>query len=218
MTLARLSRRQLALSSLALGAGALLSGCGALGAIDAATAPLDTFDLRVDGALAPQAARQLARAVIVEVPEVAGALDTDRILIRPNPLQAEFLPGIRWAEAPGPLWQGLIVRNLEDSGGLRFVGRRPVGPGGDFALIGTLTDFQAELGEGDAIGVHIRFSARLVRESDAAIVAARVFEARQTVSSSDPLLLVQGFNATAETVIPAISRWVLATLGVRATG
>ncbi|MGY6535100.1 MAG: ABC-type transport auxiliary lipoprotein family protein [Pararhodobacter sp.] len=219
MTSAPLPRRGFILSALAMGAGVtVLPGCAAVTAVGAATAPLDTFDLRVEAARAPRAARALARAVIIEQPEVAGALDTDRIMVRPNPLQAEFLPGARWAEAPGPLLQGLIVRNLEDSGGLRFVGRRPVGPGGDFALIGTLTDFQAELGEDDAISVHIRYSARLVRESDAAIIAARVFDTRVPVGSSAALPLVEGFNSAAETVIPEISRWVLTTLGARLTG
>ena len=218
---ATLPRRGFLLSSLALGAAGTLPGCAAIGALGDAAAPLDTYDLRVDPGLVARAARPLARSVIIEEPEVAGALDTDRIMIRPSPRAAQYLPGIRWAEAPGPLWQGLIVRALEDSAGVRFAGRRPVGPGGDFALIGVLSDFQAELGgpdgEGEGVTVHIRYSARLVRESDAAIIAARVFETRTPAPATDALPLVEAFNTAAEALIPAVSRWVLTTLGARLT-
>lgn len=212
-----LTRRALLLSALALGPVSTLSGCAAITAIGDVATPLEAYDLNVDSALAPRAGRPLARALIVEVPEVAGALDTDRILVRPNPLQAQYLPGARWTDPPAPLFQGLIVRNLEDSGGLRFVGRRPVGAGGDFALIGTLSDFQAELAEDDAVTIRIRYSARLVRESDASIIASRVFETRAPAESNTVLPTVAAFNNAAEAVIPEISRWVLSTLGARLT-
>ena len=212
-----LTRRAFLISTVALGAASSLSGCAAISAIGDVATPLDAYELRVDSALAPRAARPLARALIIEVPEVAGALDTDRILARPNPLQAQYLPGARWIDPPATLVQGLIVRNLEDSGGLRFVGRRPVGAGGDFALIGTLSNFEAELAEDGSVTTHIRYSARLVREDDAAIIAARVFEARVPSENDAVLSTVKAFNDAAETVIPEVSRWVLSRLGARLT-
>jgi len=210
---ATLPRRALLLSALATG----LTGCAAVSAIGDATTPLDAYDLRVDGAAGPRAAGgPLARALIVELPEVAGALDTDRILIRPNPLQAQYLPGARWVDPAAEMVQSLLVRNLEDSGALRYVGRRPVGASGDFALISSLTDFQAELDPGsNTARVHIRLSARLVRETDAAIIASRIFETTTQAAATTPLPLVEAFNAAATIVIPQASRWALTTIGAR---
>lgn len=213
---APLPRRAFVVAGLATLAAPTLSGCGAISAIGEATTPLAVYDLRLDPALGPRAAgRPLARALVVELPEVAGVLDNDRILIRPTPLEAQYLPGARWSDPVAPLVQGLIVRNLEDSGGLRFVGRRPVGAGGDFALIGTLSDFQAEIAPDGSARVRIRLNARLVRERDAVIIAARVFETSVAADTSAALPLVEAFNSAAGEVIPELGRWVLTTLGAR---
>ena len=64
----------------------LLPGCGAVSALNSASTPLDAFDLRAPDL--PQAGRMVNRSLSIEPPSTAGALDTDRILIRPNPVQA----------------------------------------------------------------------------------------------------------------------------------
>lgn len=213
---ASLPRRAFVLSALTLGLAPALSGCGAISALGDATTPLDAYDLRIDPALGPRAAAgPLARVLVVELPEVGGALDTDRILIRPNPLQAQYLPGARWTDPAPQMIQSLLVRTFEDSGALRHVGRRPIGPGGDFALIGTLTDMQAELVDGGGALVRIRLNARLVREADATVIATRVFEGTAPAAGVTALPLVEAFNSAANTVVPAAARWALGTLGAR---
>jgi cholesterol transport system auxiliary component len=193
-----------------------LGGCSAISALGDATTPLDAYDLALDPALGPRASGgALARSLVVELPEVAGALDTDRILIRPNPLQAQYLPEARWTDPAPQLVQRLLVRNIEDSGALRYVGTRPLGAAGDFALISRLTDFQAEVGVVDIVTIRLRLSARLVRETDASVIASRVFEATAVAPSTDPLTLVQAFNIAAAILIPQTSRWALSTIGAR---
>jgi cholesterol transport system auxiliary component len=126
------------LAALALSA---LTGCGGL--LGGATTPLEAFDLR-----APQvarAARTTGRSLVVEIPGAGGALNTDRIMIRPNPLQAQYLPGVRWTEDAPVLVQTVLLRAFEDTGALRYVGRRPLGGLGDMALVSELTDLQAEV-------------------------------------------------------------------------
>lgn len=209
---ASLPRRTLLLSALALPLG----GCAAVSAIGGAATPLDAFDLRLPPGTGPRAAGgPLARALIVELPEVTGALDTDRILIRPTPLQAQYLPAARWAEPAADMMQTLLVRTLEDSGALRYVGRQPLGASGDFALVASLTDFQAELGAGGAVLVRIRLSARLVREEDISVLASRVFEAVQPAPSTEAQPLVEAFNAAAARLVPEVSVWALRAIGAR---
>lgn len=210
--IAPLPRRALVLSLLTLP----LAGCAAVSAIGDAATPLDAFDLRLPPGTGPRAAGgPLGRALIVEVPEVAGALDTDRILIRPTPLQAQYLPGVRWSDSVALMMQTLLLRNIEDSGAVRYVGRRPLGAGGDFALMGNLTDFQAEMDVADNVLVRIRLNARLVREDDAIVVASRVFEAVQPAASPDAQPLVEAFNAAAARLVPEASVWALRAIGAR---
>ncbi len=195
----------------------LLSGCGALGALGEATTPLDTYELRapVDG---PSATGQ-PRAIdlVVEVPEASGALDTDRIMIRPNPFQAQYLPRARWADSAPEMMQTLMLRSVENTNAVRYVGRRPLAGSGDYALISEITDFQAERRDGeDAAEIRLRMTARLVREDDASIVATRVFTATAEVESLDTLPVVESFDSAANPLLREVAAWVMQTLGIPA--
>ncbi len=191
----------------------LLSGCGAL--LGGATTPLDAFDLR-----APQvdsAARATDRSLVVEIPDAGGALDTDRIMIRPNPLQAQYLPGARWTDEAPQMLQTVLLRALEDTNALRYVGRRPLGGLGDIALVSELTDLQAEVGPEETVVARMRITARLVRESDAEVLSSRSFQARVPIASTETMDVVQGLNTAADVVIGEMVTWVLRQIGARPT-
>lgn len=198
-----------------LAATALLSGCAAISALSGAATPLESYDLQApaDGSVARSS---LARQLVVEMPSAPGGLMTDRIMIRPRPLQAQYLTDGQWAaEAPAML-QTLMVRTLEDSNGFRYVGRRPLGSFGDYVLISELTDLQAEASpEGEGANIRVRLTARLVRESDASVLSARTFNVTYPVASRDTIVLVEGFNAATQIMLKDLSGWVLATLGLR---
>ncbi len=202
-----------------LGLALLLPGCAALSALGDASEPLQVYELRAPDGIAG-ARRTVQRDVIVELPTTSGALATDRIMIRPTPLQAQYLPGVRWSEATPEMVQTLMLRSLDASGGLRYVGRRPLAARGDFAIVTELTDFQAdartdpETGQ-DGATVRLRFLSRLVREENAAIVASRSFDAVVPVASLDTGALIAGFDAAAAGVMPDFADWVLAAVGGR---
>ena len=69
------------------------SGCAAVSSLSGASQPLDAY------ALTPLARPRWSRGsrhVVVETPSASGAIATDRILIKPDRLQAAYLPGARW--------------------------------------------------------------------------------------------------------------------------
>ncbi len=199
--------RRHALMSLAALAG--LAGCGALGGGPA----LDAYELRAPAA-APVAGRSLARDVVVEVPEAGAALDTDRIMIRPNPLQAQYLPGARWTGSAAGMVQTLMLRTLQDANAFRYVGRRPLGPGADYAVVSELTDFQVELREGRSTPlIRMRLIVRLVREADATVMASRSFQTTAEAPSLETLAIVTAFNAATDALMDDLARWLLARLG-----
>lgn len=202
------------LTFLALVATAFLSGCSALSALSSAATPLDAYDLSAPPN--PVAARNTsARQFVVELPTAPGALNTDRILIRPHPLQAAYLPDGKWAEEVPVMLQTLLVRSFEDTNAFRYVGRRPLGTSGDYALVTDLTDFQAEAApDGKTATIRLRLTARMVREDDAAVVSSRSFTSSAVVASTQTLSLVEGFNQANQTLLSDVTSWALGTLNI----
>jgi cholesterol transport system auxiliary component len=160
-----------------------------------------------------------SRQLVVELPTAPGALSNDRILIRPRPLQAAYLPDAKWAEEVPVMLQTLLVRSLEDTNAFRYVGRRPLGASGDYALISELTDFQAEAApDGKTATIRLRLTARLVREDDATVLSSRTFNTSTPVVSTDTEDLVEGFNLANQQLLSETASWILATLNIAAKG
>jgi cholesterol transport system auxiliary component len=191
----------------------LLSGCGALSALSDATEPLDVYEVQPPAGIEP-ARRSLARDVIVELPTTSGALETDRIMIRPTRLGAAYLPDARWAEPAPVMVQTVLVRTLDATGAFQYVGRRPLGASGDFAIVTELLSFEAEaLPDRDEARVEIRLISRIVRESGVSVVSTRTFTATETALSLDDDAIVGAFDRAMAAVAGDFSAWVLSTLG-----
>ena len=195
---------------------AVLSGCAAISAVGSATEPLDAYEIRSAGDLPRASGGPVARDLIVEVPTTNGALNTERILIRPTPLEVQYLPGARWSETLPLMVQTVFVRSLQDTGGVRFVGRRPIGLGGDFALLTEVTDFHATVApDGATVTTRIRIVASMVRESDAQVVASRVFQVDSVAASSETIDVVQALDQSMARLMPDFVRWALGAIGAR---
>lgn len=191
----------------------VLAACGTISAISGVTTPLDVFELRVPGDLPVARGRPLQRDVVIELPASGGALSTDRIMVRPTPLQAQYLADVRWSEPAPVMVQTLLLRTLDATQGLRYVGRRPLGASGDFAIVSELVDFQAVLSpDTDAATVEIRLIARIVRESDVRIIASRTFAASVPAVSSETTVLVEGFDTAVAQVLTEFAPWALAAI------
>jgi len=191
-----------------------LASCAAVSALSSATTPLDVLDLQPPADLPVSQRRPLARDVIIEEPTTGGALATDRIMIRPGPLQAQYLPGLRWSEDAPIMLQTLMLRSLDTTQAFQYVGRRPLGAGGDFAIVTELVDFHAELApDGDSGRVVVRMISRIVREQGLAIVATRTFAATGPVASLDDADIAAAFDAATGQVMSEFTRWTLSSLG-----
>ncbi|MCI5112537.1 MAG: ABC-type transport auxiliary lipoprotein family protein [Marivita sp.] len=199
--------------TLAVMAMALLSGCAAISAVSDAATPLDVFELRAPDSIAATSARPRAIDVIVEIPTTSGALATDRIMIRPNALQAQYLPEVRWSEPTPVMVQTLMLRSIEAMGAVRYVGRKPLGVSGDFALVTEVIDFQADVVPGtDTANVQITLLVRVVRERDASIVASRRFTASALSPTTETLAVIDAFSAASDQVFADFAAWVGSTL------
>ena len=197
------------LAATLLGLTFMLPGCTALSALGSASQPLDIYELRTPPAQTV-AARRRGIELVVEEPIASGALATERIMIRPSPLQAQYLPDVRWSDTAPVMLQTLVVRSLAETGALGSVGRRPIGAVADFAVLGELTDFQAETdAEGDGASVRIRLDLRIVRERDARVVATRSFQTVEPVSATDSDSIVAGFDRASAALLTELVPWIL---------
>jgi cholesterol transport system auxiliary component len=195
---------------LALGLGlGLLSGCSAISAVSGATEPLDAYTL---SPVRPAAVRSQGQHVVVVPAAASGALATDRILVKPNRLQAEYLPRGRWVDPAPVLVQALLVASLQNSGAFRLVGRDDAGLIPDFSVLSDLQDFQAEapVAEGQGWTVRVGLTVTLVDEIDRRLVASRRFEEVATAPSDQTLTLVNAFDAAMGQAQHKVVAWVIA--------
>ena len=207
MTLIRMALAVLAILGLA--------GCSALSSLTDATTPLEAFELRAP-ADPIRVGGSVRRDLVIETPTAGGALDTDRIMIRPGPFQAQYLPGARWTDTAPVMLQNLMLRAFEDTNALRYVGRRPLGGTGDYVLISDLTDFQAELDPtGQGVTTRLRMTVRLVRESDASVIGSRTIQTTAQAASTDTLAIVQGFDQATGMALQDLTAWTLRLIGLR---
>lgn len=193
-------------------------GCAALSSLNDAGTPLDAYDLRAPADL-PTVQGSLRRDLVIETPTTGGALDTDRIMIRPGPLQAQYLPGSRWTDTAPVMLQSLMLRAFEDTNALRYVGRRPLSGSPDYVLVSELTDFQAVVGAGgDSVTTQVRLVVRLVRDSDGSIVGSRTIQQTAVAASTETLAVVESFNLATAAALRELTGWALRRMGARVSG
>jgi cholesterol transport system auxiliary component len=189
-----------------------LASCSAISSLSDASTPLEAYELTAPGMTAR--AQRTARDLVVEVPSSNGGLATDRIMVRPHPLQAQYLPGARWTEETPQLVQTLLIRSIENTSALRYVGRTRLAGAADYALALNLTDFQAETDNGGAV-IRTRATARLIADPDGRVIATRTFTASANVENLETLALVEGFNAATQEMLSEMTTWTLRSIGLR---
>ncbi len=190
----------------------LLSGCGALSSLSDASKEMDAYTLSPARGLGQTASG--SRHLVVELPTSTGALGTDRILIKPVPFQAQYLPDGRWSEPAPILVQNLLVASFQNIGGFRLVGRTGAGLMPDYTLMTELQEFQAEPTGAEATGAEatgfvlkVSLLVTLIRESDRSIVASRRIAATSTVASDKTVDLVAGLDRALQTVLAEVVLW-----------
>lgn len=182
----------------------VLSACSA---VSQASAPLDTYTLQP---LPVTQARMGSRHLVVEKPTVSGALATDRILIKPNALQAQYLPKGRWVDPVPELVQTLLVTSLQNSGGFRLVGRDDAGLTPDYVALVEVTDFQAEAPQAGntQTPVHVGLTLSLLNAHDNRLMATHRFEVTEMAASPQTLTLVAAFDLATRQVLAQTVSWV----------
>lgn len=158
------------------------------------------------GAAQPRVERQL----VVDAPITERALDTDRIALKPTALEIEYYAASRWADRAPALVQAVLVEAFENANALAAVGRPSLGLVPDFVLRSELRDFEAVYAKlGTAPEVRVRWTAKLIRQGDLKVVAARSFEGRAAARQDGVPYAVEAFDRALAQVVTEAVPWSL---------
>lgn len=189
-----------------------LPGCAALKALEGEP-DRDVFELRPPLDRPQSCGRGRIAELVVEPPKARGTLDTDRIMIRPNPLQTQYLPDARWGDTVPTTLQTLLVRGFGVYDAFTHVGRAPLGTAGDFALISEVQDFNAEVSGRGAV-IRLTVDAQMVREMDATVVARGHFATTAQAPTTKTADLIPAFDAAGQELVAQMTGWGLRAVGV----
>ncbi|MBE5315425.1 MAG: membrane integrity-associated transporter subunit PqiC [Xanthomonadales bacterium] len=184
------------------GAVLVISALGACALPQAREGEARVFALSVD--MESNVGASANRQLLIDAPAAAGLLDSERIVVRAAADELGLLRGARWSAPLPQLWQGLMIRAIEDDGRLRAGRERDV-LAGDERVIGELRAFEYAR---DAQQVRIHFHAKRV-DRQQRIVAERSFEASANTRGGDAADVVAAFNAASAAVVSEMIEWLV---------
>lgn len=191
-----------------------LPGCAAIKALEGEP-DRDVFELRPPSDRPMACGRGRLAELVIEPPKTRGTLDSDRIMIRPNALQTQYLPDARWGDTVPTTLQTLLVRGFGRYDAFTHVGRAPLGTAGDYALISEITDFNAEV-TGKGATIKLSVTAQMVREMDASVVSRGQFGATAEAATTRTADLIPAFDAAGQELVTQMTDWGLRAVGVNA--
>jgi cholesterol transport system auxiliary component len=193
--------RRVAMVLLGFGLSQGLSGCSVLGG--GGSQPLATFDLAAPESV--KSTRTVAAQVLIPEPVALKALDTERILVRPGPIEITYYPGAQWSDRLPRLVQNRLVQTFENSGKIR-AGRPGQGLAIDYQVVTDLRAFDYDAANKTA---HVEISVKLMNDHDGKIVATQIFTGDGAVASDTAGNVTAALDQTLEAQMQAIVAWVV---------
>lgn len=158
-------------------------------------------------AVAADAAWPDARFTLaVPLPEASGALDGNRIVVRPSPSVVQVYPGAAWADPAPALVRAAIVHAFEDSGRLPAVSR---GGGADYALASELRAFEAVIRDDGLPVATVELRLRLLAPREGRMVASHRVRAEVVAADRGADAVAEAFRQALAEALPQVVGWTL---------
>ena len=155
----------------------LVAGCSLLGGGD----PPPTFDLSAPQQF-PQAPRAPRAQLIVQDATAIGALDSDKIVVRPAEGKIAALADAQWGERLTRLVQVRAIQAFENAKRMRGVGRPGDRIVADYQLLLDIRSFEIVV---DGPSAEVTIAAKIVGDRSGRVVAGRVFTARVPATATE---------------------------------
>lgn len=150
--------------------------------------------------------------LLVMRPLASDALDTARIVVRPQPGTLQVYQGAAWSDPAPDLLQTALVKAFEDSGKIVAVSRQGSGLRGDFALLLDLRQFEAVYEDGaSSPAAVIQVQAKLLGRPGNRVLAAKTFRVAVPANGKNLPSVVAAFDTALNQSVGQIIGWTLAT-------
>lgn len=194
--------RRLAGRTSVLAVALMLGGCGTL--LSGGDKSVPTFDLSAPADF--NAPRRGTGLLVIGPPSALAVLDTERIVVEPQPGQITYLDRAQWSDRLPALFQARLIESFENGNRGRSVGRAGDGLSADYMLLSDLRAFGIRTYEGGPEAV-VEVSVKIVGSASGRIAAAHVFTARAPAASTSGPDATQALDAASDEVFLQIVRW-----------
>ncbi|RMH93328.1 ABC transporter [Lysobacter pythonis] len=183
---------------------AALAGCG----IVPKKSEITLYSPRISAVPDPAWPRAGAQLVVMR-PSADRLTDSNRIVVRPTPGEAQVYRGASWVQPAPDMLQDAVIHLLEDSGKLNGVARRGGGIAGDFNLALDIRRFDADYAGGDKPTAVVEVSASLIRNDRNQVAGHRVFRASTPAAGVEVADVSRAFEQALSQVAKEVSGWSL---------
>lgn len=186
----------------------LLQGCSLLGYGPPSTYSLMPQSTYEDLACLPVIPYQL----LVDRPSASFAIDNNRIALLKTPVQIDYFADTQWGDRLSSMVQTLLIESFENSCKLPAVGRYGGNLRGQYVLLTTIRDFQADYSEGKPPSVHVHLVTKLIRMPDRQIID--IYSSQATIQATEDRMgcIIAAFNQATGCVLKDIVTHTLQTL------
>jgi cholesterol transport system auxiliary component len=175
-----------------------LVGC----ALAAGSKPPSTYDLVAPRSFAGSPRPAPYQLVIYE-PTAVHALETDRLMVRPQADQVSYYKGVAWSDRLPRLVQARMIETFQNSGSVKAVSATI----GQYALVTDLRAFQIDVSSGKAYA-EIEIFAKLVNTATGKVTATKGFSARVPAATDKPADAIAAMNQAFTEVLQDTTTWV----------
>jgi cholesterol transport system auxiliary component len=175
-----------------------LAGC-------AGSKPPATYDLIAPRAFAG-AAKKAPYQLVVHEPTAMSALETNRLMVRPQADQISYYKGVAWSDRLPLLVQARLIESFQNSGAVKSVSSTS----GKYGLVTDIRAFQVDVTTGKA-AVEIDIFAKLVETGSGRILATKGFSSRVPARTDAPDDVIAALNQAFTQVVQDTTTWVATT-------
>lgn len=190
--------------ALVMSLGLALSGCNLLSGADA---PRETYDI-----VAPVrdlAPGQTEAQLLIKEPVALRTLDSDRVVLKPDPRVVTYLEDAQWVDTAPKLVQARLVEAFENTGRTGATARPGDGLVIDFQLVSVLRRFEID---GEANAAVFEISIKLLADKTGLVQETRIFTASAPVSGTESADYIRALDNAFDAGADQIIRWVLSSI------
>lgn len=188
---------------------AALGGCGSL-LPEREQKPAALYQLSAPD-VSPLAEEALGGQLVIDVPETSRGLDTDRIAVRPSPLELKYLADSRWSDRAPDMLQSLLVESFQAAMPNSGVGRIGEGLRADLVLVTGLREFEIDDSDGGRPTIRVRIIAQLLKQPGGRLIATKSFESGVKARGRSADSAIAAFNDAFGEVGAALVSWTVDT-------